>query len=174
MKLRKLNIFFALAVSSFVTLTSCSKDDGAIPKNINIENVPAISTNLETGGTADSIAFKNMAGFQGKFKVALFFNGAKPPEKVDIVVRKNGSAGNVKMFKADVTTLPGSFTVNAAEIEALFGAPLALKDTYDFAPDIYANSKKYEAFPAVGLGSGQGITGMSAIGYGEFVRYTVK
>jgi hypothetical protein len=173
MTLRKINILaaFALAVTTF---TGCSKDDGAIPKNINIEDVPAVTTNLETGGTTATIAFTNQAAFQGKFKVALFFLGATPPAKVDIVVRKNASVANVKLYKADVTLLPASFTITAAEIAALFGAPLALNDTYDFAPDIYVGTKKYEAFPAVGLGSGQGITGMSSIGYGEFVRYSVK
>jgi len=173
MKLRKINILTALAVA-VISFTGCSKDDGPIPKNIGIEEVPAVSTNLETGGTTATITFANQAAFQGKFKVSLFFAGATPPSKVDIVVRKNASAANVKVYKTDISTFPASFTVTAAEIATLFGAPLALNDTYDFAPNIYVNSKVYEAFPAVSLGSGQGITGMSAIGYGEFVRYSVK
>ena len=174
MKLRKINLLPALALMTAVAFTGCSKDNGAIPKNVNIEDVPAISTNLETGGTAANIAFTNQATFQGKFKVALFFAGAASPMKVDVVVRKNALTGNVKMYKADVTTLPASFTVTAAEIATLFGTPLALNDTYDFAPDIYVGTKKYEAFPSVGTGSAQGITGMSTIGYGEYVRYSVK
>ena len=174
MKLRKINILAAIALGAVITMTGCSKDDGPIPEDIGIEDVPAVTTNLEKGGTADSIAFTNQAIFQGKFKVALYFADAKAPEKVDVVVRKNASAGNVKVYKADVTALPSSFTITAAEIATLFGAPLALKDTYDFAPDLYVGTKKYQAFPAVGLGSGQGITGMSTIGYGEYVRFTVK
>ena len=174
MKLRKINILTAIAFGAVVSLTGCSKDDGPIPKNIGIEDVPAVTTNLEKGGTADSIAFTNQAIFQGKFKVALYFADATPPDKVDVVVRKNGSSGNVKMFKADVTALPASFTITASEIVTLFGSPLALKDTYDFAPDLYVGTKKYQAFPATGLGTGQGITGMSTIGYGEYVRFTVK
>ena len=173
MKLRKINILAAL-VFAVISFTACSKDDGAIPKKIGIEEVPAVSTNLEKGGTTDTIAFTNQAAFQGKFKMALFFAGATAPAKVEVAVRKNGSNANVKVFKTDITTLPATITVTVADITALFGAPLALKDTYDFAPNIYVNSKVYEAFPAVGLGSGQGITGMSAIGYGEFVRYSVK
>jgi hypothetical protein len=104
----------------------------------------------------------------------MFFPDKTPPAKVDVVIRKNGANATAKVFKADVTALPASFTVTAAEIVALFGAPIALKDTYDFAPDIYVETKKYQAFPLVGLGSGQGITGMASIGYGEYVRYTVK
>ncbi|HVG42829.1 MAG TPA: hypothetical protein VM888_14550 [Chitinophagaceae bacterium] len=174
MKLRKINIITTLALGAVLMFAGCTKDDGPIPKDIGIEDVPAISTNLETGGTTATITFNNQAAFQGKFKVSQFFPGTPPPEKVDIVVRKNASAANVKVYKTDVTTFPTTFTVTAAEIATLFGAPLALNDTYDFAPDIYVGSKKYQAFPAVGLGSGQGITGMSAIGYGEFVRYSVK
>lgn len=174
MKLRKINILAAVVFGAMTILTGCSKDDGAIPKNIGIEDVPVITTNLETGGTTATISFTNQAAFQGKFKVALYFAGATPPAKVDVVVRKNASAKNVRVYKTDVTALPASFTVTAAEIATLFGAPLALNDTYDFAPDIYVDTKKYQAFPAVGLGSGQGITGMSTIGFGEFVRFSVK
>lgn len=163
-----------MALGTVIAFTGCSKDDGAIPKRISIEDVPAVTTNLETGGTAATIAFTNQAAFQGKFKVALYFTGATPPAKVDVVVRKNATAGNVKVYKADVTSLPASFTITAAEIATLFGTPLSLNDTYDFAPDVYVGTKKYEAFPATGLGSGQGITGMSTIGYGEYVRYSVK
>jgi hypothetical protein len=174
MTLRKINIFTSIALVAAITLSACSKDDGPIPKNIGIEDVPAITTNLDKGGTADSIAFNNPAIFQGKFTVKMFFPDKKAPAKVDVVVRKNGANATVKVFKADVITLPASFTITAAEIAALFGAPIALKDTYDFAPDIYVETKKYQAFPLIGLGTGQGITGMASIGYGEYVRYTVK
>ncbi len=47
-------------------------------------------------------------------------------------------------------------------------------DDKEICTGYYVGTKKYEAFPAVGLGSGQGITGMSTIGYGEFVHYSVK
>ena len=175
MKLRIINFLAVIALGAGLTLTGCSKDDGAIPKNIGIEEVPAISTNLEAGGTTATISFANQAAFQGKFKVSLFFAGAKAPAKVDVVVRKNGSASNVKLYKADVTALPASFTVTAAEIATLFGTPtLALNDNYDFAPDIYVDTKKYLAFPTVGSGSGSGVTGMSSIGFGEYVRFSVK
>lgn len=174
MKFRKIKALTFLAFGAVMIFTACSKDDGAIPKRVTIEDVPVISTNLEKGGTTDTIAFTNQAAFAGKFKVAMFFNDAIAPAKVDVVIRKNASAANVKIYKADVTALPASFTITAAEIATLFGAPLALKDTYDFAPDIYVGTKKYQAFPAVGSGSGSGVTGMSTIGFGEFVRYTVK
>ena len=168
----KLNIISILAV--IIIFTGCSKDDGAIPERVSIEDVPAVTTNLESGATTGTITFNNQSAFEGKLKVALYFADAKPPVKVDIVVRKNASLASVKLFKADVTTLPTSFTVKASDIAALFGAPLAVNDTYDFAPDIYVGDKKYEAFPAVGAGNGSGVQGMSSIGFGEYVRFSVK
>lgn len=174
MKLRKINILTAFAFATATVFTSCSKDDGPIPERVGIEDVPAVTTNTESGGTTGTITLADQASFQGKFKVALFFTGATPPTKVDVVVRKNASAGSVKVYKADINSLPASFTVTAAEIATLFGAPLALNDTYDFGPDIYVGAKKYESWPAYGTPLGQGITGMSGLGYGAYVRYTVK
>jgi hypothetical protein len=173
MNLKKINIFLAIAFTAFI-FSSCSKDDGAIPNRVDIEEVPAITTITEAGGGTGDIILANQAAFEGKFKVALFFAGSTPPDKIDVVVRKNGSAANVKMYKSNVTTLPANYTVTAAEIEALFGAPLAVKDTYDFAPDIYVGAKKYESFPASSLGVGQGPSGMGTVGYFPWVRYTVK
>ncbi|MGB8192554.1 MAG: hypothetical protein WCF67_11580 [Chitinophagaceae bacterium] len=176
MKFRKINILIAFIVSTVVVLTACSKDDGAIPKNIGIEDVPAMTMNLEPQkkDNADTIRIGTPAAFSAKFKVDVIFASAAKPTKVDIVVRKNGSASVVKIFKADVTSYPTSFNITAADIATLFGAPIALNDTYDFAPDIYVDSKKYEAFPAGGAGNGSGVIGMNSIGYYELVRITVK
>ena len=176
MKFIKINILTVFALSALIAFTACSKDDGAIPKRIGIEDVPAMTMNQEPQkkDNLDTIRFGNQAAFSGKFKVDMVFPTAVKPTKVDIVVRKNGSASNVKVYKTGVSTFPTSFTITAAEIVALFGAPLALNDTYDFAPDIYANSKKYEAFPTVGAGSGAGVVGMNGIGFFEYARITVK
>lgn len=171
MKIRNkyISLFFLFALISFAI--SCSKDDGAITKRITIEKVPTITTNIEAGSLT-TITFTNQAAFSGKFKVALFFAGAESPTKIDVVVRKNGLATSVKVFKADVTSLPVTYTITAAEIATLFGTPLALNDNYDFAPDIYVGDKKYQAFPVTGTGSNSGVTGMP--GFGEFVRYQVR
>lgn len=172
--MRKIKLLTALSLSAIIAFTACSKDDGAVPKNIGIEDVPVITTNTSTGTTTGTITFGNQAAFAGAFKVAMFFSDALPPTNVDVVVRKNGSTATVKLFKADNKTLPANFTITAAQIVALFGDTLKLNDTYDFAPDIYVGAKKYEAFPATGVGNGQGVTGMSALGFGEYVRYSVK
>ena len=175
MLLKRINIIAVVVFSAVISFTSCSKDDGAIPERVSIQDVPAVSINFETGNTADTIAISNPAAFQGKFKVSLFFAGANPPTKVDVMVRKNGSLANVKLFKASITSLPASFTITAAELQTLFGTAVVLKDTYDFALDIYLGDTKYEAWPASGAtGSGQGVVGMSSVGFGAQVRYTVK
>ena len=176
MKFKSINILTAFALTAAIALTACSKDDGAIPKRIGIEDVPALTMNLEPEklNNRDTIRLTTQATFSTKFKVAMIFPGQVTPKKVDIVVRKNGLASNVKVYKAGITAFPTSFTITAAEIATLFGAPLAASDTYDFAPDIYVGEKKYEVFPAVGLGNGAGVTGMNGIGYYEFVRIMVR
>ena len=176
MKFIKNNILTAFALSAVIAFTACSKDDGPIPERVGIEDVPAMTMNLEPQkkDNIDTIRIGTPANFTGKFKVDMIFPTAVKPAKVDIVVRKNGAASSVKVFKTGITGFPTSFTVTAAEIVALFGAPIALNDTYDFAPDIYVGSKKYEAFPLVGAGNGSGVIGMNSIGYYEYVRITVK
>lgn len=176
MKFRTIKILTAF-VAGAIMFTACSKDDGAIPKRIGIEDVPAMTMNLEPQKTnnIDTIRIGTPAAFSGKFKVAMIFPTSAPPSKVDIVVRKNGVNSSTTVYKANITSFPTSFTITAAEIVALFGnTPLALNDTYDFAPDIYVGSQKYEAYPVTGVGNGAGITGMSGIGFYEAVRITVK
>lgn len=171
MKFRKIST--VLAFGALIALAGCSKDDGAVPNRVTVTEVPAITTNIDVTGS-QAINLLNLASFSGKFKVDNYFPGAKTPTKVDIVVRKfNGatvSNANVRVFKADVTTLPATYTVTAAELAALFGVPIALGDNYDFAPDIYVGDRKFEAFPAVGLGTGAGVIGMPL--YGEFARFS--
>jgi hypothetical protein len=175
MKFRNIYILTVIALVTVVAFTACSKDDGAIPNRVSIEDVPAVSINLESGAIAANITFATQASFQAKFKLSMYFNNATPPTKVDIVARKrNGTIGSVKVFKTDITSLPADFTITGAEMATLFGGPLVLKDTCEFAPDIYVGNKKYEAFPAVSTGSGQGVTGMSAIGFGAQLTFIVK
>ena len=168
MKNRKINIFAALTLGLMIAFAGCKKDDGGVRKSVVIKDVPVVSTKIEYTGS-QAIDLLNLAGFSGKFKVELYFPGATPPDKVDIVVRKNGSNANVKVMKKDVTTLPYSLTVTSADIAALFGVAVALGDTYDFAPDLYVGVNKYEAFPATGLGNGPGIIAFPL--YSDYARF---
>ena len=173
MKNRKINIFATLTLGLIIALAGCKKDDGGIRSSVIINNVPAISTSIESTGS-QAIDLLNLAGFSGKIQVSSYFQGATPPDKIDIVVRKNGSSSNVKVFKKDITTIPATLSVTAAEIASLFGAPIALGDAYDFAPDLYVGVKKYEAFPA-SIGT-QAVTsnnsGIQAYpGFSQFARF---
>ena len=191
MKFRKINLLTAIAFGAVITFTGCSKDDGAISKRIGIEDVPVISMNYETGAASTltkTITFSTAATFTDKFKASLYFSGAAAPTKIDIVVRKGNVVStaatlpiatqipntNVKTFKVDVTALPATFTITAADLATLFGTAISANDVYDFAPNISANGKLYEAFPLSSYGTGQGPNGMSTIGFGEYVRYWFK
>ena len=171
MKIRKISLLLAIFLGAIIAFTGCKKDDGATKKRVTINDVPTITTTIDATGS-QFIDVLNMAAFSGKFKSDLYFPGTTPPSKVDIVVRKNASNSNVKLYKAGVTSLPASFTVTTAEIAALFGTALALNDNYDFAPDIYVGVRKFEAFPAVGVGTGNGVIAMPL--YKEFARFTVR
>ena len=168
MKNRKINIFAALTLGLMIAFAGCKKDDGGVRSSVVIKDVPVVSTSIESTGS-QSIDLLNLATFSGKFKVSVYFPGATPPDKVDIVVRKNGSNANVKVFKKDVTTLPYSLTVTSADIAAIFGAAVTLGDTYDFAPDLYVGVNKFEAFPVTGLGNGPGIIAYPL--YSDFARF---
>ncbi len=172
MKLRKINLLLALSFGAIIALTGCGKDDGPTPNRVPIEQVPVINTLIDASGS-QSINLLNLAVFSGKFRVENYFPGGLVPDKMDIVVRKtNGGTvtnANVRVFKAGVTTLPSSFTVTVADIVAIFG-PITLGDNYDFAPDMYVGTKKYEAFPAVGTGTGAGVIGMPL--FKEFARFS--
>lgn len=169
MKIRKISILTAIFFGTMIAFMGCKKDDGPIPSRVSVDAIPVITTSLDASGS-QAIDLLNLSGFSGKFKLDLYFAGAKSPTKVDVVVRKNGSAANVKVYKADVTTLPASYTVTAADLATLFGTAVALGDTYDFAPDIYVGTQKYEAFPAAGSGTGAGVIAMP--GFSEFARFS--
>ncbi len=168
------SIFFPVALVAMLVITGCTKDDGPIRKEYLdlIESVPVIATAIDNTGSP-AIDVLNPASFQGKFTVSEFFDGpgSESPEKVDVVVRKNGGTGtDVKVFQAGVTTLPASYSVTTAQLEALFGAPVVVGDSYDFSVDIYTKSgSKFEAFPAGGVATSSGPTGVP--GYSYMVRF---
>jgi len=152
-----------------VVFSGCEKDDGPISDIYPITAVPTISTPIDPTGS-QAIDMLNLAAFAGKFKVEQYFPGTTPPTKIDVVVRKNASNTNVKVFKAGVTSLPAAYTVTAAELATLFGAPIVLGDRYDFAPDIYVGDRKFEAFPVTGTGIGTGHNGHPL--FSEFARFS--
>ena len=170
MKIRKISILLAISFGAIIAFSGCTKDDGATKKRVTINDVPTITTTIDPTGS-QFITFASMATFSGKFKSDLYFPGTTPPTKIDIVVRKNGLNTNLVLYKSGITSLPAAYTVTAAEIVTMFGA-IALNDTYDFAPDIYVGTRKYEAFPAVGVGTGNGV--IAGPLYKEFARFRAQ
>src|SRR5437868_265477 len=99
MKIKKINILLVICFSTLVGFMGCKKDDGAIKSSVSITDIAAISTSVDAAGS-QAIDMLNLGTFSGKFTVAPYFAGATLPTKVDIVVRKNGSNANVRMYKA--------------------------------------------------------------------------
>lgn len=148
--MKKYIIFHFLLAA--IIFTGCERNDGFIPKDVYPERVPAPKIVKDATGSA-AIDMTNLGAFNGKINVSLYFPNDIPPSKFDIVIRKNNNNTNVKVFQAGVTSFPSVITITAAQIATLFGVPIALGDNYDVGADVYAQSgKKYEAFPAIGLG----------------------
>ncbi len=143
---------------TFSLLAGCSKNDGPVPNSIALERVPEPQI-VKSGGSL-SIDVTNLAAFNAKFDVGVYYtSGSVQPAKFDVVIRKNDSSSNVKLFKKDVTTFPTTLTITSDDLEALFGAPIVLGDNYDIGVDVYTTSgKKYDAFPLKGNGYGSGIS----------------
>ncbi len=131
-----------------LVFTSCEKEDNAkLPDGIERINVPVIK---KDANSQLSINFSNLSGFTGNFTVDTYFKDSPQPEKLEVVVVKNKVISSKKVFKSNITTYPSSFTVTAAELEALFGAPVSLADNYEFRVDLYHGGVRYEGFPSVG------------------------
>jgi hypothetical protein len=177
MKSKKINILLAVAFGAVLSLGGCKKDDGPIPSRVTVDAVPTISTNVDA--TTASLSIAAASSFAGKFTISQYFPGSAVPSKIDIIVRRNASAtgtisnANIKTYKLNaVSSYPQTFTVTAAEIQALFGVAFVDKEVYDFGIDFYVGDKKYEAFPAASTGTGAGTAAMPL--FGEFARFTVK
>ena len=152
--MKKYLYYFLLA---FTLLAGCSKNDGPIPKDIVLDRTP--EPQVTKSGGSQAIDVTNLASFQAKFDVGVYYTSDIQPSKYDVVIRKNGNDTTVKFFKKDITTFPTSLEINVNDLETLFGEPVVLGDNYDIGVDMYmASGKKYEAFPLVGTGYGSGIS----------------
>ena len=144
--MKKLLNFILLATVFFA---GCKKDDARYPFDVELKRVPYVNVTINTTGSP-AINLLNLASFQGKYSVNLLYPSDAPPSKVDVVIIKNGVKSSLKLIQAGVTTFPTDFTITAAQLATLFGAPIALGDNYDIGVDIYtADGTKYEAFPNV-------------------------
>jgi hypothetical protein len=158
-----------------VLLTSCDKNDGPVPEDVNLERGIPQPQIVKNGGDANINAL-NPGPFQGKFDLTGVYFSQDAPSKMDVVIRKNGNNTNVKVIAAGVTTYPASYTITSAQIATLFGAAVAVNDNYDISADVYTkDGKKYEAFPNIGIptavGNASGVAGQA--GASPTIRYSV-
>jgi len=161
-------IIVCLLVIVSICNYSCRKEDNPILPELQ-GNIPV--PKLVPDPTSELVIdmTRNPATFAGKFDVGLLYPNDKP-QKVDIVVMKNGDKANVKIFKADVTALPTTLQITGANLISLFG-PIVLGDYFDIAADItLASGQKLVAFPANGV---QFASGIAAIpGSAPLLRYS--
>lgn len=137
-------LFFAVAI----LFTACKKDDGPITKDISLTRTPQPQVTKDAGSQAIDVL--NLADFNATFKVGLYFEADAAPSKMDVVIRKNRQNSSVKVYKANVTTFPSTFTITSADLETLFGTAVVLNDQYDISVDVYtAAGTKVEAYPIV-------------------------
>jgi hypothetical protein len=161
-------IFSFVAIVSILGY-SCRKEDNPIlPELQGGIPVPKIVADANSELVID--VTKDPATFAGKFNVGLLYPN-DIPQKVDIVVIKNGDKSTVKTVKADVTTLPATVEITGAELISLFGSPIELGDFFDIAADVtLTNGQKLLAFPANGV---QYAAGIAAIpGSAPVLRYS--
>lgn len=167
----KKNILLLTLVAS-VLFVGCKKDDGPIAEadGVTLDRVPLVRITKVTGFTADIIP-STIATYQGQIKVEPLYASDQLPEKVDLVIIKNGDKNNIKVLKAGVT-LTSTVTFTGPELVALFGT-IVTCDAFQVGVDIYFKGKKYLAYPPGGVGNG-GATDANQPGYSVLLNYNTK
>ena len=154
-------IFSLLAVF----FNSCRKEDNPILPELIKVPTPLILKDASTDQVIDAV---DPAAFSGTFTVDLFFDNDAPPEKMDIVVIKNGDKSVVKQVET-VTTYPTSITITGTQLETLFNETIELGDYFDIGANIVLNGRTYHAFPAVAVAHASGVAAQP--GASTFIRY---
>jgi len=157
------NLFIFSLLALF--LNACRKEDNPILPDLTKVPTPLILKDASTDQVIDAV---DPASFSGTFTVDLFFDNDAPPDKMDIVVIKNGNKSVVKQIES-VTTYPTSITITGSQLETLFNEPIALGDFFDVGADIVSNGRTYHAFPAVGVAHASGVAAQP--GASTFIRY---
>lgn len=143
-----MNKTFLYTIFATLLLVACRKSDN--PRLPELTRVPVPKLTAAPNSDISIDVAGNPATFKADFNVGLLFPEAEAPQKLDVVVRKNGT-GAVKVIQTDVSTYPTNIQVTGQQLIDLFG-PIKLGDFFDFATDVYLNTgQKIEAFPATGV-----------------------
>ena len=151
-------IIISILVIVSICNYSCRKEDNPILPELQ-GNIPVPKLVADPNSELVIDMTKDPKTFAGKFDVGLLYPNDKP-QKMDIVVIKNGDKANVKTFKTDVAAFPTTLQITGDNLIDLFG-PIVLGDYFDLAADVtLANGQKLVAFPSTGV---QYAVGISAI-----------
>ena len=133
------------------TAFACRKSDN--PRMPELTRVPVPKPDRWRPAAMQLLTSANPAGFKAVFDVGLLFPEDVKPQKMDVVVRKNG-AGPAKLVKAEVSTWPTTVQVTGTTAHrCLWFHRSNWAIFFDFAVDIYLSNgaKSEEAFPATGV-----------------------
>ncbi|MEI6949587.1 hypothetical protein V9K67_20535 [Paraflavisolibacter sp. H34] len=134
---------------------ACRKDDN--PKIPELTRVPTPTVAIDAASDK-VISPVNPTAFKGKVNVDLLFPGDIKPQKLDLVIIKNGNKANVKTLRADITTFPTTVDITGQQLVTLFGGNIEPGDNFDIGADItMQNGQKFQAFPVVGDAYGSNV-----------------
>jgi hypothetical protein len=163
-------------LAALVLITSCRKSDNPVlPDNLQRAPIPQFTIDPN----ADQlIPGQDPDSFNGKFSLSQYFTTDHSYKSFDIVIRKNGDNGTIKVFQDNVTQLPADFTITGVQLKTLFNAAIEPTDFYDIGADAHlADGTKLEAFPSDGnpsydpnIATFPNI-GPTSIQYGVFCEY---
>ena len=154
--MKKIIIYGILLLAFATVFNACRKEDN--PKIPGLENFNWLPLLVKDQTTNISIPGQNPVSFVGKFVIDKYFEADINPQKVDVVVIKNGIKASVKTIKADITSFPATIEVTGPQLTTLFGAPIILGDNFTIGVDITTpGGKKFEAFPLIGNAYAAGV-----------------
>ncbi len=133
-------------------ISSCRKVDNPKLPSISRVPLPLLTDSLYPGDQLLPAA----AAFTRTVTVDVYFKEDVPPKSMDLVIVKNGSATNysassIKVLHAGITTFPATVTFTDADIQSLFGTPVALGDIYEVGANVTA--KDGTVYPAYTAGT---------------------
>lgn len=150
-------------------LGACQKEDN--PKIPALTRVPLPLITLDPSSDV-AISSQDVASFNGKFVVDLYFKNDIPPQKFDLVAVKNDDPSTVIKIKEGITTFPTTVELSGAEILAGFGDAKE-GDKFTVGADVYmSDGQKIEAFPLTGTNYGASILGQP--GSSPFIELLVQ
>jgi hypothetical protein len=159
---------------SFLALVfvACRKSDN--PKIPELTRVPVMKLTAVANSDGSIDVAGNPAAFKANFNVDMLAPEDIKPQKLDVVVRKNG-AGIVKVIKTDISSYPANIQVTGQQLIDFFGT-IVLGDFFDFGTDLYLTTgQKIEAFPATGVQYSGGTvnipTSSPTLRYGAICKY---